>query len=81
VAVNELYDTDALRLVLPWLIDHVEEAPRELIRDFWAYGLEPNRPALTAIGRHVYEQGPAPRPVELDELFVPVACGGGSRIG
>jgi 4,5-dihydroxyphthalate decarboxylase len=73
VAVNGLYDTDALRLVLPWLIDHVEEARRELGSDFWAYGLEPNRPALTAIGRYVYEQGLAPRPVEPDELFVPVA--------
>ena len=72
-AVRGLYDTDALRLVLPWLIDHLEEARRELGNDFWAYGLEANRPALTAIGRYVYEQGLAPRSVEPDELFLPVA--------
>jgi len=71
LAVNGLYDTDALHLVLPWLIDHVEEARRELGSDFWAYGLEPNRPALAAIGQYVYEQGLAPRPVEPDELFLP----------
>jgi 4,5-dihydroxyphthalate decarboxylase len=73
MAVRGLYDTDALRLVLPWLIDHLEEARRELGNDFWAYGLEANRPALTAIGRYVYEQGLAPRSVEPDEMFLPIA--------
>lgn len=71
MAVNGLYDTDALRLALPWLIDHVEEAWRIFGKDFWAYGLEPNRPALEAIGQYVFEQGLAPRPVSPDELFAP----------
>jgi 4,5-dihydroxyphthalate decarboxylase len=72
MAVSGLYDTDALRLVLPWLIDHLEEARRELGDNFWAYGLEANRPALTAIGQYVYEQGLAPRSVVPDELFLPM---------
>jgi 4,5-dihydroxyphthalate decarboxylase len=72
MAVRGLYDTDALRLALPWLIDHLEEARRELGNDFWAYGLEANRPVLTAIGQYVYEQSLAPRPVEPDELFLPM---------
>ena len=38
-------------------------------KDFWAYGLEPNRPALKAIGQYVYEQGLSPRVVSPDELF------------
>jgi 4,5-dihydroxyphthalate decarboxylase len=38
-------------------------------KDFWAYGLEPNRPALQAIGQYVYEQGLSPRVVSPDELF------------
>jgi len=71
LAVNRLYDTDALCLSLPWLIDHIEEAWRVFGKNFWAYGLEPNRPALEAIGRYVYEQGLASRPVNLDELFAP----------
>jgi len=73
VAVRGLYDTDALRLALPWLIDHLEEARRELGNDFWAYGLQANRPALTAIGQYVYEQGLAPRSVEPEEMFLPTA--------
>ncbi len=70
LAVASLYDTDALALSLPWLIDHVEEARRAFGRDFWAYGLEPNRPTWAAIGRFVHEQGLSPRVVSADELFV-----------
>jgi hypothetical protein len=35
--------------------------------------LEANRPALTAIGQYVYEQGLAPRSVEPNELFLPIS--------
>jgi 4,5-dihydroxyphthalate decarboxylase len=69
IAVNGLYDTDALHLALPWLLDHVEEAWRMFGKDFWSYGLEPNRPTFTAIGQYVYEQGLSPRVVTADELF------------
>jgi 4,5-dihydroxyphthalate decarboxylase len=70
LAVNGLYDTDALRLSLPWLISHIEETWRVLGKDFWAYGLEPNRAAFEAIGQYVYEQGFSPRAVKPEELFV-----------
>lgn len=71
LAVDGLYDTDALRLALPFLLDHVEETWRIFGEDFWSYGLEANRPTLAAIGRYVYEQGLSPRVVEPDELFAP----------
>jgi 4,5-dihydroxyphthalate decarboxylase len=71
LAVDGLYDTDALRVALPWLIDHVEEARRIFGNDFWAYGLEPNRPTFEAVGRYVHEQGLSPRVVSADELFAP----------
>jgi 4,5-dihydroxyphthalate decarboxylase len=71
LALAGLYDTDALQLALPWLIDHVEEAWRIFGEDFWSYGLEPNRPALSAVGRFVHEQGLSPRVVSPDELFAP----------
>jgi 4,5-dihydroxyphthalate decarboxylase len=70
IAVDGLYDTDALRVALPWLIDHVEETWRVFGRNFWAYGLEPNRPTFEAIGRYVHEQGLSPRVVTADELFL-----------
>jgi 4,5-dihydroxyphthalate decarboxylase len=69
IAVDGLYDTDALRVALPWLIDHVEESWRVFGKDFWAYGIEPNRPTWEAIGRFVHEQSLAPRVVTPEELF------------
>jgi 4,5-dihydroxyphthalate decarboxylase len=73
IALDGLYDTDALHLALPFLIDHVEESWRVFGKDFWAYGVEPNRPTWEAIARFVHEQGLAPRVVTTDEMFpVPV---------
>jgi len=71
VAVDGLYDTDALHLALPFLIDHVEEARRVFGHDFWTYGLAPNRATLAAIGQYVHEQHLSPRPVAPEELFAP----------
>ena len=69
-AIEKFYDTDALHIALPWLIDHVEESWRVFGRDYWAYGLQPNRPAIDALGRYVHEQGLSPRPVTADEMFL-----------
>jgi len=71
LAVDGLYDTDALRVALPFLISHIEDTWQVFGKDFWAYGLEPNRPTWEAIGRYVHEQGLAPRAVTPEELFVP----------
>ena len=71
LAIGGLYDTDSLRVALPWLLSHVEEAWDVFGEDFWSYGLEPNRATLTAIGQYVYEQALSPRPVSPDELFAP----------
>jgi 4,5-dihydroxyphthalate decarboxylase len=71
LAVEVFYDTDALMVSLPWLLDHVEEAWRVFGKDFWSYGLAPNRTTLAAIGRYVHEQGLSPRIVSPDELFAP----------
>jgi 4,5-dihydroxyphthalate decarboxylase len=70
LATEGLYDTDALHLSLPFLIDHMEETWRVLGKDFWSYGLAPNRPALAAIGQYLFEQHLSPRPVAPEELFV-----------
>ena len=46
LALEGLHDTDALHVALPFLLDHVEEAWRVFGKDYWAYGIEPNRPAF-----------------------------------
>ena len=71
LAIDGLYDSDALRLALPWLLDHVEETWRVMGQQYWAYGLKANQPTYEAIGRYVHEQGLSPRVVKADELFLP----------
>jgi 4,5-dihydroxyphthalate decarboxylase len=70
LAISGLYDTDALRLTLPWLIDHIEETRAILGREFWSYGLEPNREAFGAICQYQFEQSLTSRLVSVDELFI-----------
>ena len=71
LALEGLYDSDALHLALPWLLEHIEEARETFGADYWSYGLEDNRPAFHAIGQYLYEQGLAPRAVAAEELFAP----------
>ena len=69
LVVDRLYDTDALALTLPFLIDHIEETWRTFGSDYWSYGVELNRPALEALTQYVVDQGLAPRVVRVEELF------------
>lgn len=69
LALRHLYDSDTLHVSLPFLIDHIEEARGLFGKDYWAYGIEKNRPALSALCRHIHEQGFAPRLLSPEELF------------
>jgi 4,5-dihydroxyphthalate decarboxylase len=73
IAVHGLHDTDALHLTLPFLIEHVEEAFRVFGRDYFSYGLEPNRRTVEALCQYLQEQGLTQRRVAPEELFLPVA--------
>ena len=71
--VDRLYDIDASVLTLPFLIDHVEETRRFFGSDYWAYGVDPHRPALEVFAQCVVDQGLALRVVSTDELFPQIA--------
>ena len=68
---RELRETAALKTMLPWLVAHVEETRREMGDDFWPYGLEPNRRALTTFLRYSHEQGLARELLSPEQLFAP----------
>jgi 4,5-dihydroxyphthalate decarboxylase len=70
LALAELYDSDALRVTLPWLLDYIEASRRVFGRDFWSYELEGNRPSYEALAQYMVEQGLAVRAVSPEELFV-----------
>jgi 4,5-dihydroxyphthalate decarboxylase len=73
VAYRELSRTVALAVSLPWAREEYEASVALLGEDFWAYGVEPNRPALTTFIRYAHEQGMISRRPEPEELFVPEA--------
>ncbi len=73
LAYQEFEETAALKVMLPWLLAHVEETKREMGQDFWAYGLEPNRKVLETFTRYHHEQGLSPKRLAVEELFAPEA--------
>jgi 4,5-dihydroxyphthalate decarboxylase len=72
-AMAELYDSSALRFMLPWLIPGLEEARSLLGEDYWSYGLAANEATLATFLRYHHEQGLSRRLREPAELFAPEA--------
>jgi 4,5-dihydroxyphthalate decarboxylase len=74
-AFANLYDSSALRFMLPWLNQQFEEAKDVLGPDFWSYGLDDagNRKTLESFLRYHYEQGLSDRLRTVEDLFAPEA--------
>ena len=68
---EDLYETAALKVMLPWLTSHVEQVKREMGEDFWPYGFEKNEATLRTFLRYSFEQGLSKRLLEPRELFAP----------
>ncbi|CAM5507994.1 ABC transporter substrate-binding protein [Eoetvoesiella caeni] len=68
---KDLYDTAALKAMLPWLTAHVEQVRAEMGEDFWPYGFEKNEKTLATFLRYSYEQGLSKRLLQPRELFAP----------
>lgn len=71
ITYEDLHETAALKVMLPWLIKHVEDTEATLGKDFWPYGFEPNVKTLSTFLRYSYEQGLAKRLLQPKELFAP----------
>ena len=70
-AYQELYQTAALKYMLPWLVRHVEETRATMGQDFWPYGFEPNFHILSTFLRYSHEQGLSQRLLTPQQLFAP----------
>lgn len=71
-ALKQMRYLGALRYMLPWLMDDIDEIDEVFGGDPWPYGLEPNRPTLTALATYLADQGIIARVPALEELFVSV---------
>jgi 4,5-dihydroxyphthalate decarboxylase len=71
IALRSMYDTDALTVSLPWIIDEMEGARRLLGPQVWDYSIEGSLPTLNALLAYLDEQKLSKRRMSVDELFVP----------
>jgi 4,5-dihydroxyphthalate decarboxylase len=69
MAYQDLHETAALKVMLPWLIQHVAETEALMGRDFWAYGYKSNVEAVERLLRYHYEQGLSGRQLTPEEIF------------
>ncbi|HEY9530461.1 MAG TPA: ABC transporter substrate-binding protein [Burkholderiales bacterium] len=67
LAERSRYDTDALAVSLPWVIDEIERS-REVA---WDYSIEGSRPTLEALVQYLDEQKLTRRRMKVEELFAP----------
>ena len=69
LCMRELYDTNILRVSLPWTSAEYEDTRDLMTTDYWPYGLTPNRMNLETLHDYLYEQGLIKQRLNLDELF------------
>jgi 4,5-dihydroxyphthalate decarboxylase len=71
ICMRELYDTNILRVSLPWTSAEYEDTRDLMTADYWPYGLELNRKNLETLHGYLFEQGLIKQKLNLDELFAP----------
>ena len=71
MAYQDLHETAALKVMLPWLIQHVADTEQLMGQDFWSYGYKPNVAAIERLLRYHYEQGLSERQLTAADVFAP----------
>jgi 4,5-dihydroxyphthalate decarboxylase len=71
-AMENIYETNALSVVAPFIIHEIERTRALMGMDYWPFGIEPNRKAITTFYRHLREQKIIDREPVLGDLFLDV---------
>lgn len=71
IATSALLETAASAVALPFAYQDAEELVALMGRDYWPYGIEPNRHTLETLVRYSHEQGLISRRFDIEELFAP----------
>jgi 4,5-dihydroxyphthalate decarboxylase len=66
-----ILDTGSAKASLAWLQSALEEEQAVFGPDWWAYGIEANRPSIDALLQFSHEQGLSDRRLTVEELFAP----------
>lgn len=71
-ALEMMRFSGAQRYMLPWLFSDLDEIDALFAGDPWPYGIDANRPTLTALTGYMAEQGMIDREIPIEDLFVPI---------
>ena len=67
--IDAIFKNDAIHSALPWTGQHADEVRELMGKDFWPYGVEPNRRTLETFLRYGAEQGLTATGLAVDALF------------
>ncbi|MNS49715.1 4,5-dihydroxyphthalate decarboxylase [compost metagenome] len=70
-AIEQLSDTSATKVTMPFVEEMLKAARETLGEDFWSYGVEANRRTLETFARHHHGQGLSGRLVAVEAMFHP----------
>ena len=71
IAYANMETTTSLKVTLPWVTQEFEDTRKIMGKNFWPYGIEPNRKELELVMRYTHEQGLVKRRGNFEELFHP----------
>ncbi len=71
-ALERMKNFSALRYMLPWMTEGVDEIHELFGGDPWTYGLEANRRTLETLVKFLVQQGMVKKAPSIDELFIDV---------
>jgi 4,5-dihydroxyphthalate decarboxylase len=72
LALEDMKYPGALRFMLPWLGDDIDEIEDVFGGDPWPYGLEAQRPTMEALVQYMVEQNFVKEKYPLEKLFVKI---------
>lgn len=71
-AMEQIYETNALAVVAPFIIHELDRTRAIMGMDYWPFGIEPNVHAIATFTRYLKEQGIIDRQPDVSELFIAV---------
>lgn len=72
VALQRMKNLAALRYMLPWITDDLDEIEEYFNGDPWPYGVENNLPTLNTLMQYMVEQGVIAKKINFQDLFLDI---------
>ncbi|MGA9194910.1 MAG: PhnD/SsuA/transferrin family substrate-binding protein [Pseudolabrys sp.] len=71
-AMENIYETNALAVVAPFIVHDIERTRALMGMDYWPFGIEANKKSITTFFRHLKDQGIIEREPSVTDLFLDV---------